>query len=352
MEIDKALQFIEESFLKPIIQDPDITDVSFNGEFLYFQHNAFGRLKSDVVINQTEARDFIRQISNLTEQQFSFQNPILDVSIGKYRINAVHQSIGRVNDKQALTFSIRISSFEPRITDENGYLTRELSSLFEVLLYSHCSMAIGGLTGSGKTEFQKYLLRKMNEKDRVIIIDNVLELDQVRLNRNCDINSWQVDDRSSNSSVQSLVKNALRSNPDWLIVAEARGPEMLDVFNSMLTGHPIITTIHAQNLESMPVRMTRMIMMADKRTDYDKIEDDLNEHLHFYIFLNKSINPDGSIYRYIEEVGEMTRDGNLNIIYSSITGEYSQISEEGRRLLRLNGEEPKVFYRTFLGLDE
>lgn len=349
MEIDKALSFVEESFIKPIIQDPEITDVSFNGEFIFFQHNSFGRLKSDILINQTEARDFIRQIANLTEQQFSFQNPLLDVSIGKYRINAVHQSIGRVDNKQAITFSIRISSVEPKITDESGYLSRELASLFDVLLHSHCSMAIGGITGTGKTEFQKYLLRKMNEKDRVIIIDNVLELDQVRFNRNCDINSWQLDDRSPNSSIQTLVKNALRSNPDWLIVAEARGPEMLDVFNSMLTGHPIITTIHAQNLESMPVRMTRMIMMADKRTDFNKIADDLNEHLHFYVYLNKSENPDGSINRYIKEVGEMTRDGDFNILYSAITGEYSQISKQGRKLLKLSGDEPKIFRRTFLG---
>ena len=352
METDKALQYVEESFLKSIIADSAITDISFNGESIFFQHNDFGRLKSDVLINQMEARDFIRQISNLTEQQFSFQNPILDVTVGKYRINAVHQSIGRVNNRQALTFSIRIASLEPKITDDSGFVSRELSSLFEVLIYSHCSMVIGGLTGTGKTEFQKYLLRKMNEKDKSVIIDNFFELDQVRLNSDCDINSWQVDDRSPNSSIQTLVKNALRSNPDWLIVAEARGPEMLDVFNSMLTGHPIITTIHAQNMESMPIRMTRMIMMADKRTDYDKIEDDLNEHLHFYIYLSKSENPDGSIHRYIEEVGEMSRDGRFNIIYSAITGKYSPISREGQRLLKLTGDEPKVFNRAFLNKNE
>ena len=47
------------------------------------------------------------------------------------------------------------------------------------------------LTGSGKTEFQKYLLRKIPTNKRIILIDNVLELEQVREQTKLDLNTWK-----------------------------------------------------------------------------------------------------------------------------------------------------------------
>ena len=90
----------------------------------------------------------------------------------------------------------------------------------------------------------------MRANSRVIVIDNVLELDQMNLQNQLDLNVWQVDENRQQSSIQQLVKTALRSNPDRLIVAES-WRRMLDVLNSALTGHPIITTIHAFDITSM-----------------------------------------------------------------------------------------------------
>ena len=78
--------------------------------------------------------------------------------------------------------------------------------------------------------------------------------------------------------------NCLRSNPDWLIVAEARGEEMLEVLNSSLTGHPIITTIHALDIYNMPNRMARMIMMNPQKLRFDDVYRDISHNLRFYIY--------------------------------------------------------------------
>ncbi|HPS19074.1 MAG TPA: ATPase, T2SS/T4P/T4SS family, partial [Bacilli bacterium] len=173
MDINKALSYIENSFLSSLLQDEDITDISFNGEKIFYLHNHFGRKLAFIDVEMTEIKDFIRQIANLTDQQFSYQIPILDVSVGKYRLNAVHQSIGRIGKESSLTFSLRIASSMPRITDNTSFLSLELIDLFEVLIKSKVSIVIGGLTGSGKTEFQKYLLRKIPNHMRIILIDNV-----------------------------------------------------------------------------------------------------------------------------------------------------------------------------------
>ena len=79
--------------------------------------------------------------------------------------------------------------------------------------------------------------------------------------------------------MDELIKNALRSNPDWLVVAEARGKEMNQVLTSVMTGHPIITTLHAKSVNAIPKRICRMIMQADNTQSYDDIFDDVSEQI-------------------------------------------------------------------------
>ena len=84
MDIDKTIAFLENSFLRELFVKSDITDISYNGQDIYYVDNFLGRLKSKISITKQEAKDFVRQIANLTEKQFSFQNPNLDVSFGKW----------------------------------------------------------------------------------------------------------------------------------------------------------------------------------------------------------------------------------------------------------------------------
>lgn len=348
MDLDKALIYIENSFLSSLLKDENITDISFNGEKLFYLHNSYGRKESNIVVETSEIKDFIRQIANLTEKQFSFQTPILDVSVGKYRINAVHQSIGRFRGLGALTFSIRIASFEPKITDESTFLTPELASFFEVLISSGVSLVIGGTTGSGKTEFQKYLLRKIRKGTRVIIIDNVLELEQIRSQTNLDINTWQVDERNNVASIQNLVRNALRSNPDWLIVAEARGAEMIEILNSAMTGHPIITTIHAIDADSMLPRMASMILMNDKKMSSDEICDDIKYHLRFCIYVCKE-ETDGVISRYVSQITYLAPNSHPFCVYERKNNQhfYQKLPKTALNLLKIDFVTP-LFQKTFM----
>ena len=320
MENQKAIKFIEDSFLSPLINDSNITDITFNGKDIYYLDNFLGRRKSEIQIDESTAKDFIRQIANLTEKQFSFQSPKLNVSIGRYRINAVHPSIARLNNDHCLNFAIRSASNKPLITDSSTFLNAELVSLLKILLHSNISLVIGGLTGSGKTEFQKYLLRSMPEYSRVIVIDNVLELDNLSLNNNLDLNIWLSDEKNKEATIQELVRNALRSNPDWLLVAESRGKEMIEVLNSAMTGHPIITTIHSMDLNSMPTRIARMILMNEQRQDFETLMQDIFYHFRFYIYLRREISKDGFVHRYIEEVAEFNQKGRKTPIYSCKKG--------------------------------
>ena len=348
MDAQRAINFLEESFLKDLLTNPKVTDISYNGEDIFYVHNDFGRLKSDVTIERQAARDFVRQIANISEKQFSYQSPTLDVSLGRYRFNALHQSICRKNNEENICFSIRIASSSLKF-GESDSLCDELKDLLKVFIDSNVSIVIGGQTGSGKTELQKYLISLMRENTRTIVIDNILELDQFKTSQCLDLNIWQVDEKREEASIENLVRNALRSNPDWLIVSESRGKEMLDVLNSSLTGHPIITTLHAFDINSMPNRMVRMVMMNEQKMSFKDVYNDISYHLRFYIYLKRKYANDGYVSRYISSISYLGKHG-METIYDSDgnNGRFELLSKEAVEMLDLS-HASDLFIATFKG---
>ena len=145
------------------------------------------------------------------------------------------------------------------------------------------------------------------------------------------------------------MKTALRSNPDWLIVAESRGQEMIDVLNSSLTGHPIITTLHAFDVESIPYRMVRMVMMNEQKMDFNDVYQDIAYHMRFYIYMKRKYLNSGAVLRYISSIAYLNGK-EMEEIYGS-DGEnkkYKSLSDKALALLNISNVSD-LFKKTYLG---
>lgn len=315
MALDPTLYLLKTPFLHELLNIKGVTDISYNGGELFFVTNEKGRQRANASPSSKEVGDFLREIANLTERQFSYASPILDVSFGAYRLNAVNLSLARRNNEKTYTFSIRIASKECRIEEDENFFGGNSKAILLSLLKEGESLVIGGKTSSGKTELEKYLLSKMPENSRVIVIDNVEELNLLN-NPAIDLTTWLVNERLAEASFPALIRNALRNNPDYIIVAEARGKEMLDALLSAMSGHPIITTIHARDIASMPERMARLAMLSSEKLDKDEILDDIAHHIRFYVYLEKRENPDGSLSRYLQSIGSLNeKNGEMEYLY-------------------------------------
>ena len=308
--------YLEGSFLSPLIALEGVTDISYNGESLYYVSNLKGRQKADIKIKKEEVSSFLRQLANLTEHQFSVQCPILDISFGRYRINAVNSSLARKRNEKTFTFAIRLESNDCKITDNSGFFDEKSMQILRRLIKNGESIVIGGKVSSGKTELQKWLLQNMAPCTRVIVIDNVEELDMVE-NENIDLTTWLVNEQGRGASFSSLIKNALRNDPDYIVIAEARGEEMLDALLSAMSGHPIITTIHAEKLRAMPDRVARLAMIGNRRLFKDELMEDISRHLRYFVYVEKENAPDGSIRRYIKEIGHLDeKSKKITVLYT------------------------------------
>ena len=314
---ERITTFVESSFLKPLLDDPNVTDISFNGVDMFYENNIKGRRKYREHISPEQVGDFLRQIANFSEKQFSYSTPVLDVSFSRYRLNASFLSLTRVRDKKSYSFALRIGHEGSAIKDDGTFFGGRSKRLLMDALSRKESIVIAGETGSGKTELQKYLLLRLPPATRVIVIDNVEELELSRGDGELDLTSWIVDEKNPQTSFSALIRNALRNNPDYLLVAESRGEEMLDALNCVMSGHPIITTLHAKDLKAMPYRMARMAMMAGDSIKYDDVIGDIYHHFNLMVYLSKR-TVDGEIKRRIETIGKLNEETQeIDVVYSA-----------------------------------
>ncbi|HOC80653.1 MAG TPA: ATPase, T2SS/T4P/T4SS family [Bacilli bacterium] len=347
----RLIDFLHQSFLAPLLDDDLITDISFNGRSVYYQHNDYGRARSAIVVSAQEVNDFLRQIANLGEKQFSYSEPLLDMSFGRFRLNAVHYALGRLNDSKTPTFSLRIGSYQTRIKDDGSFMPESISKIIDILIANHQSLVIGGVTGTGKTELQKYLLSRIKSHERVVVIDNIQELTYNSANENIDLTCWQVNPHLQHASFPELIRNALRSNPDWLVIAESRGKEMIDVLNSAMTGHPVLTTIHAKSVDTIASRMVRMVLLNGQETSYKEASNDIREHFRYYLYLKKESDGEGRIRRFLSSFLEIehesqqtfliyqkTSDGTLFNTPSPYTVSLIKSCQQGENIM-------EIFYR-------
>lgn len=293
-----------------------ITDIGFNGRFLTVETNTkkftYGNKPGEPKIT----KQYIHKLINRFAQQegtdgtaFTKEMPLFNgANDANYlRISANHEATA----PYGATLSVRVASPYLALTKDNFNTMAPMNQrlnvyhLLHVLVACHANIMISAETGAGKTELQKMLVGFMTPQDRIISIEDVNEMHLPDLYPALDIFPWTTISNPTGEggvSISDLVKQALRNNPKWILVAETRGAEAYEMFQSVLSDHAIITTLHAISNEAVPSRFIGMSKMGFS-IDEESTERDFLRYMHIGIHLTrKSIN--GRIIRYIDEIAE------------------------------------------------
>ena len=123
------------------------------------------------------------------------------------------------------------------------------------------NVLVSGGTGSGKTTLLNALIELLPEEERIVAIEDTLEL---RIERaNCLRFEAGTAGSEAPVSIRDLVRHALRHRPDHIVVGEVRGGEAADLLQALNTGHGgSLTTVHANNARSALSRLASCAMQA------------------------------------------------------------------------------------------
>lgn len=313
MSENPLCHYVENSFLREALLIEGINDLSYNGEEFFSESVHLGRRKENIKATPEDVGAFLRQIANISERQFSYLNPILDVSFGKYRLSAAFMSLTRVKDAKSYSFSLRVERKGTILDQDDSFFPGDSKEILLSLLKEKQSIVIGGETGSGKTELQKFLLLRLEEATRVLVIDNVEELELIRGVSPIDLTTWVIDPSGKSGTAASLIKAALRFDPDYIVLAEARGEEMWEALCCAMSGHPVILTIHSSSLENMPSRLARLAQMRGSAMVYSDLLHDVEENFSAFVLVGKKKEGNG-IRRRIKKIGRL-KEGKMEILF-------------------------------------
>ncbi|HMO56341.1 MAG TPA: ATPase, T2SS/T4P/T4SS family [Roseiflexaceae bacterium] len=129
----------------------------------------------------------------------------------------------------------------------HGTIDTELAALMHVLCRANCSFLIAGRTGSGKTAMLEALANSWPATPHIISIeDHTLE---VGIRDDAIWTRELVDTQRDPQAFGRAAREALRQTPGLLLPGETRGAEAGAILALALSGHPVITTLHARTTE-------------------------------------------------------------------------------------------------------
>lgn len=139
-------------------------------------------------------------------------------------------------------------------------------------IHERHNVLVSGGTGSGKTTLMQALVCELDPVERVIVIEDTLELELAGLPN---VLRYEAREKTADRdalTVRQLVRHVLRHWPDRIIVGEVRGAEALDLLQALNTGHGgAVSTIHAQGAERAPARLASCAMQAGGGLPWDVV---------------------------------------------------------------------------------
>lgn len=260
------------------------------------------------------------QCSNVMGTTFNNAKPFLDAESTELRFNFVHQSIAT----NGIACVIRKTPAKIRLEKnkllKEDYFTADIHDILIKCVEGHCNIIVAGETGSGKTEFVKYLASHTKQNEKIITIEDTLELHLDRIFPERDIVAMKTNNVASYSDV---LVTCMRQNPKWILLSEVRSAEAVSaVRNSISSGHNILSTIHADKASAIPYRLYSLM---ETDLDVSQFLSTIYRYIQLGVHIKAYYSKEyGKFHREVDEVVEFYVDDDNNpqshTIYRKVYG--------------------------------
>ena len=250
--------------LEPLLQDETITDILVNGHDTVFVEKR-GQLEKVPTRFQDEKHlmRVIQKIVSAVGRRVDESSPFVDARLADgSRVNAIVAPLAI----DGSLLSIRKFAKTPISIEKMiglGSIPQDMAQVLEAIVASRRNVLISGGTGSGKTTLLNAMSTYIDERERIVTIEDSAEL-QLQQSHVARLETRPPNIEGKGEVTQrDLVKNALRMRPDRIIVGEVRAGEAFDMLQAMNTGHDgSMTTVHANTPRDALSRVEQMIGMS------------------------------------------------------------------------------------------
>ena len=250
--------------LEPLLQDPSITDILVNGHETVFVER--GGVLERVETRFKDERHLLRIIQKIVSavgRRVDESSPFVDARLPDgSRVNAIVPPLAVDGSLLSIRKFAKIPISMAKLA-EYGSVPPEIAEVLGGIVRGRRNVLISGGTGSGKTTLLNAMSSFIDERERVVTIEDSAELQlQQRHVARLETRPPNIEGKGEIGQ-RELVKNALRMRPDRIIVGEVRAGEAFDMLQAMNTGHDgSMTTVHANTARDALSRLEQMIGMS------------------------------------------------------------------------------------------
>src|SRR5215210_6415075 len=250
--------------LEPLLKDPTITDILVNGFNSVFVER-YGVLEPSPVRFKDERHllRIIQKIVSAVGRRIDESAPMVDARLADgSRVNAVVPPLALDGSLLSIRKFAKVPISMDRLI-EIGSVPAQVAAVLKAVVAARLNVLISGGTGSGKTTMLNAMSAYIDERERIVTIEDSaeLQLQQKHVVR-LETRPPNIEGRGEVTQ-RELVKNALRMRPDRIIVGEVRAGEAFDMLQAMNTGHDgSMTTVHANTPRDALSRVEQMIGMS------------------------------------------------------------------------------------------
>ena len=270
-------EMAEYSILTPFLGSEKLEEINVNGWddiALTLLDGSIVKLKEHFHSPQ-HATDIIKRLLHHSGMIIDNATPMSQGHLpNNTRITALKEPI--VDEDRGVAVSIRLLHPQ-RVTLQNlidtEFATTEMVAFLCMCIRYGVPFVVAGATSSGKTTLLNAIMTSIPDNKRVFTIESgSRELSLVRnVNGNVVNNvvhtlSRPSDNPSYDISQEQLVVASLRFNPDVVCVGEMRDVECYAAVEASLTGHTVVSTVHAGPAGAAHMRIA---LLCQKRFPID-----------------------------------------------------------------------------------
>ena len=284
-----AASIVSLGQLRPFVEDPTISEIMVNGaKSIYIQRA--GKIEK-ANVNFPDNASLMHTIQKILSASASSRrvdesSPYVDFSMADgSRVNVILPPCSLIGPVMTIRkFSRDLTTIDELIVRKT--LNKQMAAFLIAAIKAKLNIVFCGSTGSGKTTLLNVLSSHIPEHERIITIEDTSEL---RLMQD-HVVSLQAKianmEGKGEVSIRDLFVNSLRMRPDRIIIGEVRGHEILDLVQSIASGHAgSLAIVHADSPEECFNRMVTMMLMSGIRLSGQQIQKQLATSIDLIVYV-------------------------------------------------------------------
>jgi pilus assembly protein CpaF len=287
--------------LAPLLADPSVNEIMVVGEAgVWVEREGEAPRRTSLRLSRLQIDAMIANLANISRREADLLghggHAVISARLPGFRVEAQLPPVAVEGPY------VTIRRHQPRVLSladhvERGELSTDVARLLRDAVRARQNILVVGGTSTGKTTFLNTLIREIEPHEVLVLIETVPELLVTHEN----VRRLEADDEQG-CTVQRLLKSALRSRPDRILVGEVRGGEAFDVMDAANTGHPgSMGSLHANSALEGLDRLENLVLEGRPSLPLRVLRQRIGQAFHLVVHMDRTVRG-GRASRRVAEI--------------------------------------------------